>query len=92
MEYEQTPHNKTKAGNPQKENKMKANKTTTPAAPKQPRTVKVKTLVIAAVIVATHAAAFIGGVLATNAYGHMIDQHAEARAAQLLQSDSKHTK
>lgn len=53
-----------------------------------PKTIKVSTLVKAAVIVAAIVASFIAGVHASNAYDSMIDSEAEARAASLLKTNS----
>lgn len=64
-------------------------KTTEAAAPKQPKTIKVSTLVKAGLIVAAIVAAYIMGAVSANQVDAMIDTEAEARASALLKSDGK---
>ena len=71
---------------------MNKNKTTKPVVKpvkKQAKTIKVSTLVKAAVIVAAVIASFVVGVYAANSYDEMIESHAEQRATALLKSDGK---
>lgn len=67
---------------------MKA-KTTKTTEPKQAKTIKISTLVKAAVIVAAVIVSFVAGVYAANGYNAMIERHAEQRAEALLKSDGK---
>lgn len=88
MGFEETPikqHKQIKAGTPQKEKKMKTKST----EPKAPRTIKIKTLVIVVAILFSHVGAFVGGIVANNAYNDMIEAQAFERAQHLLKSDGK---
>lgn len=74
---------------PQKETNMKKKTTTEAAAVKQPKTIRVSTLVKAAAIVTAVVVAYIMGAVSANQVDAMLDTEAEARAAALLKSDGK---
>lgn len=56
---------------------------------KTPKTIKVKTLIIAGVLVASHAAAFIAGMQAKAAYSGMIERAVAERMAEEAPADPK---
>ena len=62
---------------------MSRTKTTTPEAPKEPKVIKVKTVVVAACVFVAIVAAFIGGIVFSNSYNDNVKAQAIELSKQL---------
>ena len=62
---------------------MSRTKTTTPEAPKEPKTIQVKTVVISVAVFVALVAAFISGIVVANSYNDNVEAQAIELSKQL---------